>query len=870
MKNFVAVVLFTSCFSVQAALSKTGDSSGQLCGLVDGIDIILEEAVFADKILRIKAKGKDGFNARFYVHLPIENGVVPELKKFSEDGKAVLTRATFGSRISVSYSWKELVSGKAVHSFMKRGEYRLELEFGKETEKGITGRLSLKNAGLGVEVAGNFIAEIRGLRLVDGHPDLQCDHRDTLVYAGELHLRKKLKSEAVKLSNVKDLRYRLKAGDKKTGWLDGEYKDGDGEAVFVRLQFIKDDKGWRVFRQLRADQLVAAHPIEPFDVSKVKDDDGIVNIKMLDFLTAKALEADLQKEFPGKGFSARIGSGFAFAPKTGIGYNKTSYALHGEKGRVSRSYLLRIVDGLWRVERALEDGEKVNTKTGKVERFVAAGGKTLYEAAAKGDQKLVDVLLKKGADVNAKDTKGVAPLVYAAAGGYEKIAKMLIDEGADVNVIADDGRRALYISVARGDLGIVKLLIAAKADVKLKNGHGSTALHTAAVWDRQEIAGMLIGAGADVSAIDEAGNSTLDLAQWWGSEKTAKLLKSGGAKIVKATQQEAGLMGRVRGMEIVGGGATIDTGRYVHFYGSKGRINPPVVTIYLNTAHGVLPVGRSFEVKHDDTAGTGFVNNVLFKFSTESKGNERSDWLRQQDYDLGLTFGDEKGGMLEGEILLNSPEKDVRLKGTFEAKITGLRIVDGHPDLRSDSFETLRYAVKLYLQEKLGKDDVEVSDAGGNYSAWFNNADKVGGVDVNLKVGDDSERFLRVQLRKGKDGWKVARELKGNELPAAHPLVEVNKEDLREYFLCLVSQRLEEDLQKENPDSLFRAAPDGLRRYSREHGVAEVRLEYWIIPTDKSLRRRYLLRRVGDDWVVERTLSEDEKLNTRTGTMEKN
>ncbi len=545
------------------------------------------------------------------------------------------------------------------------------------------------------------------------------------------------------------------------------------------------------------------------------------------------------------------------------------YDLHGEKGQVSRTYLFRMVDGLWRVERALKDGEKVNTKTGKVELFVSADGKTLCEVAAKGDTKLVKILLEKNADVNAKDTRGITPLVYAAAGGYEQIVKMLIDRGADVNAIAGDGRRALYISVARGDLGIVKLLIKAKADVNIKDGHGGTALHSAAVWDRHEIAEMLIEAGADVSALDGGGRSTLDLAQWWSSEKTAKLLKAGGAKIVKASK-EAGLMGRVRGMEMVGGGATIDTGRYLYLHGSKGRMNPPELTIYLNTANGVLPIGRSFRVDHNDKQRTSFVNNVLFKFSTESKGKERSEWLRREDYDLELTFGDEKDGMLEGEILLNSPQKDVRLRGSFKAKMTGLRMVDGHPDLRSDSFDTLRYAVKLYLQEKLGKDEIEVSDAGGNYSGWYKSADKVGGVDVKYIVGGDRERFLRAQLRKVKDGWKVAGELKGNELRPAHPLIEVNKEDSRKYFLYLTSRRLEKDLQQEYPNSNFRTEMSARSRSSSKHGMAQVELKYWLLGTDKSCSRKYLLRRVGDDWIVERTLSDDEKLNTRTGAIEKN
>jgi len=864
MKSHFAVSLFMSCFFVQAVLSKTYDGSGQLCGMVSGINVVLEKAVFADKILKIKAKGKDGFKANLSVHLPIEKGIVPALKKFLDNGKA-----PFRKLVKVSYYWKELVSGKTIHGFMKQGEYIVEVEFGKETKKGISGRLSLKNAGLDIEVKGAFIAEIRGLRLIDGHPDLQCDHRDALIYAGELYLSKKLKSGAVKLSNIIDCKYHLKAGDRKTGWLDGEYKDSDGQAVFVRLQFVKGDNGWEVFRQLAANQLVEAHPIVPFDLTKVEDDDGMMDTKVLDFLTAKALEADLQKEFPGKGFSARIGFSFSLNPKTRIGYNKVSFSLHDRKGWISRNYLLRKVDDVWQVERALKDGEKVNTKTGKIEMFFVYEGKTLHEAVVKGDKKLTNEFLKKDADVNAKDTKGVTPLVYAVAGGYEEIVKMLIDGGADVNAMADDGRRALYISVARGELGIVKLLIKSNADVNLKDGHGSTVLHTAAVWDRREIAQILIRAGADVNALDGGGRSALDLARWWHSEKTSKLLKARGAKIVKAGREETIFMGRVCGMEMVGGQASIDTGMFVHFYGNKGRMNPPGVTIFLNTTKGVLPIGRSFEVNYGDTPGTGYVNNILVKYSTDSKGNEHSKWLGRKNYDLKLTFGDEKDGMLEGKVLLESPEKDVRLKGNFKAKIIGLRMVDGHPDLLSDSMETLRYAAKLYLQNKLGKDNVEVSRAEGNYSGWFNNADEVGGVDVKYRVGDDSEQFLRVQLRKDKDGWKVVRQLKGNELYMAHPIVEIDKGNVKEYLSYLAWQRLEKDLQQEHPNGKFRSEVYAPSRFSRQHGIAEVRLEYWIVGIDKSLRRRYLLRRVGDDWIVERTLREDEKLNTRTGTIEK-
>ncbi|MBN2138042.1 MAG: ankyrin repeat domain-containing protein [Sedimentisphaerales bacterium] len=865
MKVFAAVCLFVSFSVSHIALPNTDGSSGQLSGVISGMDVVLKEVVFADKILRIKTKGKDGFEARLSVHLPIENGVIPELRKFSEDDKTALTRATFRNRINVMYSWTELASGKDVGGFMKRGDFQIELEFDGETEKGIGGRLLLKNAGLGVDVAGSFIAEIRGLRLVDGHPDLQCDHRDTLAYAAELFLRKELKLEAVKLTDVTDFRCGLDAGNKKAGWLDGEYKGGEGEAVFVRLQFLKEDEGWRVFRRLRADQLVEAHPIVPFDAANAKDDEGITSLKFLDFLTAGALEADLQKEHPRKGFSANIGSRFAFNEKTGIGSNSTYYTFHGEKGRLSRTYLLRKVGEAWRVERALEEGEKVNTKTGKVERFIASGGKTLCEAAAKGDAELVGTLLEKGADVNAKDTKGIPPIVHAAAGGYEEIVKMLVGRGADVDTSADDGIRALYISVARGDSGIAELLVKAKAEINLKNGHGSTALHTAAVWDRTEIADMLIDAGANINAIDEAGNSPLDFALWWGSDETARLLKGGGAKTVSASDEIPELMGRVHGMDIIGGDVTIDAGRMLSFHGSRGSVTPPEVSAFLGGVHGIVPVGRSFKFDYSD----GFSSSIAFRFYAEGRGNQHHDYLKREDYELELTFGDEDDGILEGKILLNAPGKDVRLKGTFRAKLRGLRIIDGHPDLRSDSFETLQYAIKLYLRKKLGREDVQVSSAAGSYSQWFNSDDRVGGADVHYKE-NDSERFLRAQLRKGGDGWHVVGELKGNELFAAHPLIEVNKDDQREYFLYLVAQRLEKELQEKIPGGAFRTDLGVMRRLSRKHQMAEARLGYWITGTDKKLHRRYLLRQVGDDWVVERMLNDDEKLNTSTGKIEKN
>lgn len=46
----------------------------------------------------------------------------------------------------------------------------------------------------------------------------------------------------------------------------------------------------------------------------------------------------------------------------------------------------------------------------------------------------MDFLLKKGADINAKDEKGNTALIYAAQSGDEKLIRKLLDKGADINV----------------------------------------------------------------------------------------------------------------------------------------------------------------------------------------------------------------------------------------------------------------------------------------------------------------------------------------------------------------------------------------------------------------------------------------------------
>jgi ankyrin repeat protein len=83
---------------------------------------------------------------------------------------------------------------------------------------------------------------------------------------------------------------------------------------------------------------------------------------------------------------------------------------------------------------------------------------TIQEAAEKGDFKDVKRHLKRGADVNAKNKDGWAPLHMAASGGHKDVAELLIAKGADVNAKNKWGETPLDLAVKKGHISMVVLL----------------------------------------------------------------------------------------------------------------------------------------------------------------------------------------------------------------------------------------------------------------------------------------------------------------------------------------------------------------------------------------------------------------------------
>lgn len=93
--------------------------------------------------------------------------------------------------------------------------------------------------------------------------------------------------------------------------------------------------------------------------------------------------------------------------------------------------------------------ELMLAKGARIESRDRDGHTVLHDAAKMGQEGLVKLLLRKGADVNAQvvdnhaqmieGSWGDTPLHLAARGRHAGIAKLLLDAGADVTIRGRDG-----------------------------------------------------------------------------------------------------------------------------------------------------------------------------------------------------------------------------------------------------------------------------------------------------------------------------------------------------------------------------------------------------------------------------------------------
>ena len=115
----------------------------------------------------------------------------------------------------------------------------------------------------------------------------------------------------------------------------------------------------------------------------------------------------------------------------------------------------------------------------------------LMIAANRGNDDIVELLIKKGAEVNAKDDSGYTALMIAAHQGKCNSLRILLKNGAYVNQKKPSGDTALILASMLGHVECVKILIDNKADKNIRNLMGDTALDQAIVWNHTKVISIL-------------------------------------------------------------------------------------------------------------------------------------------------------------------------------------------------------------------------------------------------------------------------------------------------------------------------------------------------------------------------------------------
>ena len=147
------------------------------------------------------------------------------------------------------------------------------------------------------------------------------------------------------------------------------------------------------------------------------------------------------------------------------------------------------------------------------------------------DFKTIKLLIRKGANVNARDRDGNTPL-HEACFFKERLQelKRLIKKGA-YNTRNEARNTRLLLDSINCHLNVIKLLIKSGANVNARDRNKKTPLHLASDMDQLEIVSLLIKSGVNMNARDVNGETPLHGACYKSQLEVVNCLLKNGANI---------------------------------------------------------------------------------------------------------------------------------------------------------------------------------------------------------------------------------------------------------------------------------------------------------------------------------------------------
>ena len=180
--------------------------------------------------------------------------------------------------------------------------------------------------------------------------------------------------------------------------------------------------------------------------------------------------------------------------------------------------------------RGYESTAKLLLENGAIIDCEQSGVPILCAVIKRGDYNMAKLLLDRGAELEARDSRNRTALHYAMGSGIITLVALLLEMGAALESRDDFGRTSLYDAVVGGHEDIVRLLLNRGANPKVIDSRKETLLTWAAYHEDLNIMTLLLESEAELYGENENRKDALCIAVARSNLELAKLLLAKGAR----------------------------------------------------------------------------------------------------------------------------------------------------------------------------------------------------------------------------------------------------------------------------------------------------------------------------------------------------
>ncbi|XP_062700494.1 uncharacterized protein LOC134284930 [Aedes albopictus] len=171
------------------------------------------------------------------------------------------------------------------------------------------------------------------------------------------------------------------------------------------------------------------------------------------------------------------------------------------------------------VQLLLENGADINIRNAKSNSVTP-----LHFACQNGHKEVVEILIRRNANIDALDKNNVTSLHLACLNGHKEVVEILVHEKANIDALAEMKFTPLHLACCNGHKEVVEILVRESANIDALAENKYTPLHLACEDGHKEVVEILIREKANIDALTENKCTPLHVACGNGHKEVVEIL----------------------------------------------------------------------------------------------------------------------------------------------------------------------------------------------------------------------------------------------------------------------------------------------------------------------------------------------------------